>query len=183
MNDLMIDMETLGVSVSSPIISIAAVYFDLTTGEIGDTFYKVVKLDSALEHGVVEPSTLSWWMAQPYEARKIFSANDASILEDVLKELSLFMLRDDGQEPICVWGNGASFDNAILSNAYRRFGMALPWQFRKDRDVRTIVDLAKRLKNFDALSSVLMSGVRHNALDDALYQIEYVSAAYHALRD
>ncbi|WP_421549774.1 3'-5' exonuclease [Kluyvera intermedia] len=183
MNDLMIDMETLGVSVSSPIISIAAVYFDLASGEVGDTFYKVVKLDSALEHGVVEPSTLTWWMAQTDEARKIFSATDASMLKDVLKELALFMLRTDVQVQINVWGNGASFDNALLSNAYRRFGMPLPWKFRNDRDVRTIVDLAKRLKNVDVLSSVRMNGVRHNALDDALYQIEYVSAAYHALRD
>ncbi|MEK7978950.1 3'-5' exonuclease [Klebsiella electrica] len=181
MDNIMIDMETLGVSVSSPIISIAAVFFG-TDGSVGKTFYRVVDLKSALSHGQVEPSTLAWWMSQSDEARKIFFDPNATSLDLVLRELDAFIREDGNSDNVKVWGNGPSFDNAILAQAYRDFGVSLPWRFRNDRDVRTIVDLAKCLKNIDPVKLVNREGVHHNALSDALFQIECVSIAYRALQ-
>lgn len=182
MNDLMIDMETLGVSVTSPIISIGAVFFDPEIGVIGETYYRVVKLDSALAHGQIEPRTLSWWMGQSNEARAIFSTTDAVSLDVVLQQLGEFIRNESNPKTVHVWGNGPSFDNAILAHAYQKMGFDLPWSFRNDRDVRTITDLAKRIKKIDPILLTERRGVHHNALDDALYQANYVSAAYQALR-
>lgn len=181
MDNLMIDMETLGVSVSSPIISIAAVFFD-TDGSVGKKFYRVVDLKSALSHGQIEPSTLAWWMSQSDDARKIFVDPSATSLDLVLSDLDAFIKEEGNSESVKVWGNGPSFDNAILAQAYRNFGISLPWQFRNDRDVRTIVDLARCLKHIDPLKLAVREGVYHNALSDALFQIQCVSIAYRALK-
>lgn len=177
-NHLMLDMETLGVSVTAPIISIAAVYFDPKTGSVGDSFYKVINLASSLANGVIEPSTLAWWMAQSDEARQVFNDQSAIMLEDALHQLSIFANRDGSSACLQVWGNGASFDNAIIAHAYRQSGLNLPWPFRNDRDVRTIVSLCNELKNVNVLSRVMRDGIHHNALDDAIYQARYVSLAY-----
>lgn len=181
MDNIMIDMETLGVSVSSPIISIAAVFFEID-GSVGKTFYRVVDLKSALSNGQVEPSTLSWWMSQSDEARKIFSDPSATSLDLVLRDLDAFIKEAGNSDSVKVWGNGPSFDNAILAQAYKNLDITLPWRFRNDRDVRTIVDLAKCLKNIDPLKLAVREGVHHNALSDALFQVECVSIAYRALK-
>ena len=47
----MIDLETLGVSPGSVISSIAAVQFDINTGEIGRQFYKNIDLQQSLDNG------------------------------------------------------------------------------------------------------------------------------------
>lgn len=181
MDNIMIDMETLGVSMSAPIISIAAVFFDLD-GCIGKTFYRVVELKSALSYGQVEPSTLAWWMSQPDGAREIFSDPCAASLEVVLRDLDGFIKAEENFEVVKVWGNGPSFDNAILAQAYRNLDIPLPWRFRHDRDVRTIVDLAKCLRNVEPFKLAVREGVHHNALSDALFQVECVSTAYRALK-
>ncbi|KTI48834.1 hypothetical protein ASV03_04715 [Enterobacter hormaechei subsp. steigerwaltii] len=178
MNHLMLDMETLGVSVSAPIISIAAVFFDPKTDSLGESFYKIITLESSLANGSIEPRTLAWWMAQSDEARRVFNDTSAVMLKDALYQFSEFVNSNGNTEPLQVWGNGASFDNAIIANAYRHFGLELPWPFRNDRDVRTIVTLCEELKNVNVLNMIEREGIHHNALDDAIYQARYVSLAY-----
>lgn len=51
MNNLMIDLETMGKNKDAPIVSIGAVFFTPETGDIGQEFYTVVSLDSAMEQG------------------------------------------------------------------------------------------------------------------------------------
>lgn len=181
MNDLMLDIETLGISIPSPIISIAGVFFDIKTGEVGDSFYSVIALESALEYGKIDSRTLQWWFKQSSEARSVFDQKNSFSLEHTLKTFSTFLLEKNTSKNLCVWGNGSCFDNAILANAYDKLGIPLPWNFRNDRDVRTIVDLCIRVKGKDPLSQISREGVHHNALDDALHQIRYVSLSYKLL--
>lgn len=42
MNNLMIDLETMGKNKDAPIVSIGAVFFTPETGDIGQEFYAVV---------------------------------------------------------------------------------------------------------------------------------------------
>ncbi|EJC1833696.1 3'-5' exoribonuclease, partial [Escherichia coli] len=49
MNNLMIDLETMGKNKDAPIVSIGAVFFTPETGDIGQEFYAVVSLDSAMK--------------------------------------------------------------------------------------------------------------------------------------
>lgn len=180
MNHLMLDIETLGVSADAPLISIGAVFFDPLTGKQGAEFYKTINIVSALNNGEIDPLTLQWWMMQSDEARSVFSDPASINLENALLEFADF-IKANGSEDLSVWGNGSSFDNAILSGIYRKKSLRLPWDFRNDRDVRTIVALAKDLRNFDARGSISISDYAHHALHDARYQAAYVSAAFKAI--
>ena len=119
-------------------------------------------------------------MKQSDEARSVFNDPLSISLERALLEFADF-IDLNGTQDVNVWGNGSSFDNAILSGIYRKKSLKLPWDFRNDRDVRTIVALAKDLRNFDARKSISSSDYAHHALHDAKYQAAYVSAAFKAI--
>ncbi|EOK3105399.1 3'-5' exonuclease, partial [Escherichia coli] len=53
MNNLMIDLETMGKNKDAPIVSIGAVFFTPETGDIGQEFYTVVSLESAMGQGAM----------------------------------------------------------------------------------------------------------------------------------
>lgn len=176
MNHLMIDLETIGNTYNSAIVTVGACFFDPETGEIGPKFYRAVDWADAIRHGRVDGETLKWWMQQSDEARAAAVQGKES-LADVLNSLADFYNRGRNARP---WGNGATFDITILEHAYLRcLGRKAPWDFWNIRDVRTIVDVASgicdRPKTFG-------KGTAHNALDDAVFQAEYVSKMWQALR-
>ena len=70
MRDLMIDLETMGQRFDAPILSIGAVYFDLSTGNLGKTFISRVDPTDAMNYGKPHGETLKWWMGQGDAARK-----------------------------------------------------------------------------------------------------------------
>lgn len=49
---VMVDLETMGKNSNAPVVSIGAVIFDPATGFLGETFYKVVSLESAVSWGL-----------------------------------------------------------------------------------------------------------------------------------
>lgn len=182
MKRLMIDLETLGVTTTAPVVSIGAVFFDVDTATTGNRFYQAITLDSAMGHGVVESSTLRWWLQQSERARAVFSDANALTFSQALTEFSAFVADNVQGEEFEVWGNGSSFDNAILANCYARLSMPLPWKFRNDRDMRTIIALCKELKGIDPLEAIERIGIHHNALDDAFFQAQSVINAYKLIR-
>ena len=180
MKHLMLDLETLGTTPDSAILAIGAVIFDPLTKAIGPEFYQAIDVTSSSEFGKIDPETIKWWMAQSYEAKTVFSDKNASSLGDALQQFSQFVAANEGHE-LRVWGNGAGFDNVILAYAYRACNMAIPWNFRFDRDVRTIVELGTEILGINPKSNLRVRGVAHNALDDAKFQAKYVSDIYSAL--
>ncbi len=128
--------------------------------------------------GKLKGIPLKWWITQSPRAKDIFNSRDAVTLESALKDFSEFVSQ---VENVCVWGNGSSFDNVILKNSYNKLSMPIPWNFRNDRDVRTIIALAQDISGFDSKKEVVMDGIAHNALDDAIYQAKYVHFAFKSL--
>lgn len=125
--------------------------------------------------------TIIWWMKQSSEARAAIAVDDAPGIDDALIALSEFVDVNCGQPKyLKVWGNGASFDNVILRNAYELSQIELPWRWSNDRDVRTIVDLGRDI-GFDPKRDLPFAGERHNALADAIHQANYVFAIYKRL--
>lgn len=169
---VMLDIETMGVSSNSAIMSVGACYFDPGTGEIGDTFYEKCSLKSCVDAGLeINTSTVLWWMKQSDEARSKFQNNETEQhVNELLVKLSAF-INVESQ----VWGNGAAFDNVIIRNAYKKcLGFETPWGFWNDRDVRTIVEIGNQL-GFNPKEDMAFEGVKHDALDDAKHQAKYVS--------
>ncbi|HAO0391863.1 TPA: exonuclease [Escherichia coli] len=177
---LMIDLETMGTNTNAPIVVIGAVFFDPQTGEIGPVFYIVISLTDAMNTGAVpDGGTIKWWLKQSSEARAAILTDQVK-LKDALSRFREFINEYSDEKFVQVWGNGATFDNAILRTSYERLDIPCPWRYHNDRDVRTIVELGKTI-DFDARTLIPFEGVRHNALDDARHQAKYVSAIWQKL--
>lgn len=173
MNHLMIDLETLGTSTDSVVLSVGAVKFDLESDAIdGRGFYGSVSIDSNLEAGRrIEEDTLLWWLKQPAAVQAVFFEDKLS-LEQALIDLSDWL----GDNKWIVWAKGPSFDISMLEHAYRRFGMQPPWEFWNTRCVRTYMALpgAKGIK-------ASTEGLKHNALSDAYEQVKTVQMIHRKL--
>ncbi|EEQ7976618.1 exonuclease [Escherichia coli] len=177
---LMIDLEAMGTNANAPIVVIGAVFFDPQTGEIGPVFYIVISLTDTMNTGAVpDGGTIEWWLKQSSEARAAILTDQVK-LKDALSRFREFINEYSDEKFVQVWGNGATFDNAILRRSYERQGIPCPWRYHNDRDVRTIVELGKTI-DFDARTVIPFEGVRHNALDDARHQAKYVSAIWQKL--
>lgn len=172
---IMVDLETFGTDNDSVICSIGAVEFDITTGKTGREFYEKIDIQSALDAGMkVKGSTLIWWLKQSEDARKELYNADTKNIVHVLQMLQEFF-NNCGIE--CqVWGNSNRFDLGILHNAYKSFNTDIPWDFRKERDVRTLVSFRPEVQK-----NCIFEGTAHNALADCKHQIKYCSQIWNTL--
>lgn len=184
MKDIMLDLETLGTGPSPAILQIAVVEFDLVTGETGAEFDTLIDLQSCIDTGMsIDASTLGWWLEQPKKVRAdilyMASIDENPCITQVLQKFAGWVDSYDGVET--VWGNGILADNQWLRNAFELADVPLPrnWNHRTDRDVRTIIDLAKR-KN-PKFTKPRFKGTRHNALHDCYHQIQVCHKAYKTL--
>lgn len=185
MEDISIDCETLGNRFDAPVIAIGARVFDRRTGKLGKKLYTEVSIDSALKVSKPSASTIAWWIGKSPRAKALFERPDTEkpSLATALLELNHFIRDEVGLMKARPWGNGATADITWLEHAFAMggHGLTLPWDFRKIRDMRTIVDLAEDLTDWEQ-SSVKEVGVSHKADDDATYQANVISSCYAALR-
>ena len=166
MTNIMLDLESMGVSSNAAIIAIGAVEFDDIRG-IGEEFYTTVDLQSCIDKGLqVDGSTIIWWMKQSEAARKEFFRKGSS-LKGALLAFQGWLNKLETNN-IQMWGNGAAFDNVILGNAYKSYKVKQPWPFWGDRCFRTLKASFPDIPKFPAV------GVAHNALEDAKWQANYL---------
>jgi exodeoxyribonuclease VIII len=174
MNDIMVDLETLDNVASSAIVSIGAVQCDLTTGKTGEEYYRVIELQDQLDFGfTVNASTLNWWMKQSLGARSVFNVDGKILPIEMCNTFSMWLASLGNPDNFRMWGNGASFDNAILRYFYSKYGQIFPIPFWNDRDMRTIVGFYPQSLQKDWKIKNQRMGTYHNALDDAKYQVKY----------
>lgn len=163
MNDIMIDVETLSLDPNAHLLSIAAVQFDMNSGETGKTFYEIISQDKT--SGVIDAGTVRWWMRQEAKARdEIWAWQDKQLpLADVLTGLSGF-ITDCGAD-VTIWQRGP-MDYVWLESAHTRCGLQPAWSYTQWQDQRTATKYLEKGKWPTRI------GTAHNALDDCLYQIE-----------
>ena len=163
MNNVMLDLETMGLGPTAAIIALGAVRF--TTAGVVDSYYRVVDLQSSVDLGLtMDASTVVLWLGQSGPAREAIRRKGTPILE-VLENFAGWLEVDPGAPHI--WGNGAAFDNVVLANAYRLAGQKPPWSYKHDRCYRTIAAMAPEIER-------VTLGTAHNALDDARSQAEHL---------
>ena len=122
----MIDIETLGRTAGSVILSVGVVVFDIRTGDPvdeGAEFYKVVDLESCLDYDLrVDASTLLWWFSEEQDVpRKIMVEDlkdDPDEISEVLSGLAEFIEKYSKDIKKKVWAKPPSFDIMILEAAY-----------------------------------------------------------------
>jgi len=204
MNNVMVDIECLGTSPGSVIVSIGAVKFDITRirvygkaddmgmwpstfraeGAIGDKFYITIDVLNSLLAGLtVDSRTCAWWATQSYEAK---AALDNTALHTGLHQgfrmdldmaLEAFAGFVDGAKTI--WAKGPDFDLVLLHAAYKKANLDLPWKYKRARDVRTVLALGKAVGAFEG--EAVERGTAHNAQEDAEYQARQVIRVYEKL--
>ena len=169
---LMLDIETMGNKSNSAIISIGAVEFDINTGKTGKEFYRNVSLKSSIDLGLnIDADTVMWWMNQSDDARKSLTNEKAISISQALVDFREFCTKE-----YQIWGNSARFDLGLMQDAYNKANIDIPWDFRKERCVRTLVSFKPEIKkNLD------FKGTAHNALADCYHQIEYCHLTWSSL--
>jgi DNA polymerase III epsilon subunit-like protein len=165
----MLDTETMGTGSYAAMVSLGAVRFDPNgkSVDITDSFYTAITLKSSMKAGLrVDADTIEWWLdPERAAARDAFLSVNKVDLDEALLGFSEWYGDDD---TVPVWGNGATFDNVILSNAYQAVGIDRPWGYRADRCFRTIVNIVQPPVKKPPY------GVSHHALDDAIAQALYL---------
>jgi len=169
MIDVMVDLETMGTGPAAAIITIGAVEFDPAAGTLGETFYVVVNLESSVQGGgVIDPSTVMWWLGQSEDARTAVRAEGTHI-NVALMRFAAWLGQRAPRDELLLWGNGAGFDNVVLETAYRNSQLLCPWNFWSNRCYRTIKAMHPSVK-------AVRAGTHHNALDDAVTQAQHLIA-------
>lgn len=174
MQDVMIDLETMGQGPDAAIVSLGAVEFDRGYQQLGESFYVAVDLKSSVQAGgVMDPDTVLWWLKQSSQAREAIGASSVQVASALAAFSGWLRGRCDLRD-VRIWGNGSDFDNVILANAYRRLAVPVPWKFWNNRCYRT-------WKNEHPEVLMTRSGTHHNALDDAISQAEHMLQVRHEL--
>lgn len=176
-----IDLETLGKNPQAMITAIGAVKFDPHTGAMGDTFYRVIDLEASVGGGLMDVSTVLWWMKQDQAARDHLIDPDVERvpLPQALVELSEWLgMNDDlpeGQQypNVHLWQRGDK-DTQWLTSAYEGLGLKVPFPYWAVSDQRTLCRWVRT-------PGLANSGVSHNAVDDATYQAKCIQQVFCAL--
>jgi DNA polymerase III epsilon subunit-like protein len=179
MTDIMIDIETVGTRPYSGIVSIAAVEFDIETGECKREFYEIVSMNSCEELGFgFDHETMIWWFCQDSDSKLIFSKENQEEALDI--DIALTGLKEffSNYDRVTVWANSPSFDLSLLKNAYEKCSIPCPWNFYQERDVRTYLSIFPEIKKDHTFK-----GVKHSALDDCYNQTNLVSRVFNKLKD
>lgn len=162
---IMLDLETLGNGNEAVILSIGAVKFTQT--EIVDRFHVAIDPETCTAFGLkIDASTVMWWLdAERGAARAALYEHEQVDLPSALRGFADWV----GNESTPMWGNGSTFDNVILRNAYRAIGMEYPVRFWHDWCYRTVKNLAPGIE-------IVREGTHHDALADAECQARHLQA-------
>ena len=157
--NIMVDLETVGVRPSSGILSVGAVPFNLD-GIIFDPFYRKIDVsDSQMLGFTTDESTMQWWNGQNDATREeAFSGTEG--VREVILAFGDYIKK---YGTIFLWGNGADFDNVLLTYHFNALGISQPWMFYNNRCFRT-------LKSLYPMIHYEKPVIAHNALEDAKAQ-------------
>jgi len=180
--EIMLDIETLGLSPGSVVLSIGAVLFsfdrfDRDENQTYRSFYREIDIkDSARVGLTADPETVAWWAQQDYQARKVmvdglcYKSSVASAASDFTQ-----WYRRNAEElrieDFNVWAQG-NMDTMVLGAMFKAVGYEPPWRYNLVRDTRTAYDIL----DFDPYS-VTRENVAHHALDDAIHQVNCLRLA------
>jgi hypothetical protein len=183
----MIDLETLGTHpATAPIIQIGAVGFSLAGDgphERVPLFRSHIDAKSCLIepfNRYIDPATVAWWVRTDPQLLLEIMEGKGLALSLVLIALNEWFAQLGGP-PEGVWGNGSTFDIAMLETAYEQASLPLPWSYRAIRDVRTMAMIAgddNACWEGGTKTPYEQTGQKHDALVDCLRQVRMVQQTW-----
>ena len=184
---IMFDIETLSTRPTACVLSIGAVIFGGSSAAPAD-YPREFYVNVSDPEGTIDADTVLWWLSQDKAAQDRLQ-KDRMPLGDALFQFLLWVsvhcngpggeLQQGrlGRKDVEFWSRSPSFDEVILTEAGRRAGTGVPFNYRASRDCRTIEALA----GFKA-DSTSKQGVLHDALADAKMQADTVQQCLDKLR-
>jgi hypothetical protein len=167
-DEVSIDIESMGTEPGSAVIGIGACFFNTTTGEIDEGFYRAINLASCTARGLtMDASTIMWWMGQSDAARNAVRFSTYP-LERALADFNAWLAERSAPDNLRPWMRGPSFDGSLLVAAYKACGIEPPWRFWNERCHRTLT-----ARN-PSVEPPEREGELHNALDDAKHQARWL---------
>lgn len=159
---VMIDIETFDTIPTAVILSIGAVVMDMESLSVihDQVFYQEINKNQP--NRTTSLSTMDWWLE-----RGNCPCKGTAHLPQALKDLANWL--PEGAE---IWCKGTDFDTQILSNAYVRHSLFVPWKYNSVRDCRTI---------FKTFPLPWDTETTHNALEDAKDQAARLMATLRGL--
>ena len=176
---IMIDLETLGTTIDSNILTVGALKFDpnedyrnWTWGDFpkDQVFYRRVDPATGSNIGLkIDEDTLAWWAKQNDDVKaEAFTDEDRHPIDQVFKELYKFCMTGK-----YIWAQGVAFDTVICEQIYKRLERGAPWMFYNLRDTRTLFDLA---------DPEIAKAQHHHALFDCWRQTVGVQNVYRKIK-
>lgn len=174
--DLMVDLETTGTQPEhTNIIQIAAVRFNLETGEVDDNFFD--QCLRPLPTRYWDESTRQWWSKMPEVFDGIWRRmRDPMVVMNEFREFAA-----DGPR---LWAKPVSFEFPFLSSYFREAGLLNPFDFRRAIDLRSFIHgryFPLPAPNIE--KEIPFIGDEHNALFDTLHQVAVAIEAYQRTRE
>lgn len=173
--DVMLDLETTGITDRAGILEWAMVPFDRFHEEEEDgvePFHMHVDLTSCFMAGMDLTSSQDWWVAQEPQAKALHISQNwtkISIGNVTAKAWDYLSFLAESHE-LVMWSRGMDFDFPKIEWCFRRFlGKEPPYRYYNKRDARTII----KESGIDE-SQFRFEGIRHSAMDDCMHQIKVV---------
>lgn len=167
MRELMIDIETLGSTVRSPVLEIGSVVFE-GNNIIAEDLQRLDLQQQFNLRRMPDWSTLTWWMAQNPAVREQVFGGYRGNCQQALQKFHIFV---DKQNPQRIWCKGLSFDLPIIESLLMDFKLPPPpWKFWDTRDARTVIALLGKDGRVKAQNA-------HSSIDDCRHQIKLLNMA------
>lgn len=170
--DVMVDIETTGTNPDRhAILQIAAVRFNLRDGTIDHSmFNRCLEMPRWRSW---DEGTRQWWGNQPRE-----------VLDDILSRaepyqdvMQAFWQWANATPGLRLWAKPTSFDPPFIASYFDDCGLLNPFHYRIARDLNSWVEARYYPESVPDLGRGDY-GAAHNALNDCLYQIEYLFKHY-----
>lgn len=165
----MVDLETLGLTPDSVVLSIGATEFGWAdTNNTERRFYAELDIDEQSTRKI-NHETWAWWQRQPNMPSGHLSAKSA------IRLFHEYLVSSSLNQAIVLWSRGTDFDTPLLYSLYADAGIDPPWKYFNVRDLRT---LDKLIPGFAPTRMT----TKHNAIDDAVYQAQHAAAILRHLK-
>jgi hypothetical protein len=171
--DVTLDLETLGTTPDSVILTIGMIKFDPYSDfiDLDHGIHHRIDFNSQIDMGrFVSEDTLRWWSKQdPVVVEEAMGEEDRIPLNKVCDDINRFLVGAKN-----IWCQGPHFDICMLENLYRQLERPIPWNYWQISDSRTFFKIHGDPREVGRDAA-------HNALMDCYYQSIGVQQLYKKL--
>jgi DNA polymerase III alpha subunit (gram-positive type) len=170
MRDIMLDVETTGTSPDrNAMIQVAAVRFDLATGEVdgADTFNECLFMPPWRSW---DEETRLWWQKQPAVLQSLLARAKPAV--EVMDRFATWA----GYDTPVMWAKPITFDFNFVASAFRDAQIPNPFSFRQAMDCRSYLRGLAGHTDYIKETEIEFRGPKHDAIFDVFHQIKWLLA-------